>query len=79
MNPVNSETLIGKLEKEVDRHLIQAIKVYQNLSQDELNNQPSSGGWSIAQCLEHLNSYGDYYFPKMGILSGSSLRITNAI
>ncbi|MCU0369592.1 MAG: DinB family protein, partial [Cyclobacteriaceae bacterium] len=25
----------------------------------------ASGGWSIAQCLWHLNSYGEYYFPEI--------------
>lgn len=24
-----------------------------------------NGGWSIAQCLEHLNRYGDWYLPRM--------------
>jgi uncharacterized damage-inducible protein DinB len=65
MKPVNSKELIARLEEKVEKHLAKAIKVYQNLSQEALNKQSQDGGWSIAQCLEHLNTYGDYYFPKM--------------
>jgi len=65
MKPVNSIELINRLEAQVEEHLSEAIKVYQNLTNEELNKQAPDGGWSIAQCLDHLNSYGDYYIPKM--------------
>jgi hypothetical protein len=65
MKPVNSIELINKLEEQVEQHLAKAIKLYQHLTNEELNKQAPDGGWSIAQCLEHLNSYGDYYLPKM--------------
>lgn len=55
--------VLNQLENQVESHLQQAIQNYQNLS-DEISLKPSSsGGWSIAQCLEHLNTYGDYYLP----------------
>jgi hypothetical protein len=65
MKPVDSIELINRLEVQVEKHLAEAIKVYQNLTSEELNKQSPGGGWSIAQCLEHLNTYGDYYIPKM--------------
>jgi hypothetical protein len=65
MKPVNSGALINELEAHVEKHLSEAIKVYQNLSNGELNKPAQDGGWSIAQCLDHLNSYGDFYLPKM--------------
>ena len=65
MKAVNSIELINRLEAQVEEHLAEAIKVYQNLTNEELNKQAPDGGWSIAQCLDHLNSYGDYYIPKM--------------
>lgn len=55
--------LLNQLENQVESHLQQAIKKYQNLSDEFLLKSSSSGGWSIAQCLEHLNSYGNYYLP----------------
>ncbi|WP_315818041.1 DinB family protein [Paraflavitalea speifideaquila] len=27
--------------------------------------QPAAGKWSVAQAIEHLNSYGRYYLPLM--------------
>ncbi len=65
MKSVNSSELLYRLEAQVEKHLAEAIKVFQNLSEEKLNKQAADGGWSIAQCLEHLNSYGDYYLPKM--------------
>jgi len=65
MKSVNSEELINSLEDQVSKHLDQAIMVYQNLSEAQLNKQAADGGWSIAQCLDHLNAYGDYYLPQM--------------
>jgi len=31
----------------------------------QLHRQPAPDRWSIAQCLDHLNRYGDYYLPAM--------------
>jgi len=47
----------------VEAHLIRATELYQNLSESQLLTQPVDGGWSVAQCLEHLNSYGHFYLP----------------
>lgn len=55
--------VLNQLENQVESHLQQAIQNYQNLSDEILLKPSSSGGWSIAQCLEHLNTYGDYYLP----------------
>ncbi len=55
--------LLNQLENQVECHLQQAIQNYQNLSDEILLKPSPSGGWSIAQCLEHLNTYGDYYLP----------------
>lgn len=55
--------LLSNLENQVENHLQTAIETYQNLSDELLLKPSSSGGWSIAQCLEHLNTYGAYYLP----------------
>ena len=65
MQSVNSGELLSKLEVKVEKHIAEAAVIFQNMSEAELNRQPPNGGWSIAQCLEHLNTYGDYYFPRM--------------
>jgi uncharacterized damage-inducible protein DinB len=57
--------LIDSLENQVEAHIHDAVKIFQNLSSEILLKPSANGGWSIAQCLWHLNSYGEYYLPKI--------------
>jgi uncharacterized damage-inducible protein DinB len=59
----NVETLISNLESRVESHIEQAVQVLQNLDEATLIRPAANGGWSIAQCIEHLNTYGRYYLP----------------
>jgi len=65
MQSVNSGELLSKLEKKVEKHIAEAAGIFQQIPEEDLNRQAPNGGWSIAQCLEHLNTYGDYYFPRI--------------
>lgn len=65
MKTQNVNHLISGLEQQVEKHLSVAISQFQNLPLQVLEAPSSSGGWSIAQCLEHLNSYGRYYLPHI--------------
>jgi hypothetical protein len=65
MKPESSHALLVTLEADVERQLQQVIASYQNLPEEKLNLPSADGGWSIAQCLSHLNSYCDYYFPRI--------------
>ena len=60
-----ADQLLETLEDQVEAHLSDAVKIFQNLSAEKLLKPAPNGGWSIAQCLWHLNSYGDYYLPKI--------------
>lgn len=55
------EEINGKLEKQLQL----VIGQLQNLPEPILNKPSVAGGWSITQCLAHLNSYYDYYLPKV--------------
>ncbi len=57
--------LLFMLEHKVEAQLQDAIRIFQNLDETLLLRPSTSGGWSIAQCLEHLNSYGHYYLPRI--------------
>jgi len=61
----SANTLIDALEDQVENHIQDAVRIFQNLSTEELLRPAIDGGWSIAQCLWHLNSYGDYYLPRI--------------
>lgn len=65
MKPVNKYLLLENLETRVEGHLADAVKVFQNLPESILLKPSATGGWSIAQCLEHLNRYGNYYLPQI--------------
>ncbi|MCY7350022.1 MAG: DinB family protein [Cytophagaceae bacterium] len=61
----DSQALLRQLEENV---LILGKTVEQEfsaLSDAYLLQPPTPAQWSIAQCLEHLNSYGHYYLPML--------------
>lgn len=63
MKPVDKKQLLQHLENRVEGHISEVIRLFQNMDDEILNKSSVSGGWSITQCLDHLNSYGDYYVP----------------
>lgn len=65
MNKIDKIELLDALENEVEKHLQAVIHTFQNLNEGVLLEIPENGGWNIAQCFEHLNSYGHYYLPEI--------------
>ena len=63
MKPVNKQSLLDSLESRVERQLSEVIELFQNEAELTLIQPAPDGGWSMAQCLEHLNGYGRYYLP----------------
>ena len=68
--------LIDSLSAEVN-NIVQRITELSTLSNEQLNKQPAPGKWSVAQIVEHLNTYDRYYIPlasqglkKAGRVSG---------
>ncbi|MBL7844924.1 MAG: DinB family protein [Cyclobacteriaceae bacterium] len=53
------------LEQQVEEQLKEVIAVFQNLPEDRLLQPAANGGWSMAECLEHLNTYADFYLPRL--------------
>jgi hypothetical protein len=75
--PVHDETqntIVNNLSEILAEaeHVQSNVKaVFGRLSGQQINWQPSAGGWSIAQCLEHLMLLNASYFPIIeDILSG---------
>lgn len=67
MSNISKIQLLESLENEVEKHLQIAIHTFQNLNETTLLQIPENGGWSVAQCFEHLNSYGRYYLTQINI------------
>lgn len=61
---MNSTHLIGQLSDMTRQHLSRAEKL-NSLSFDVLNKKPAPDVWSILECIEHLNRYGDFYIPEI--------------
>lgn len=60
----NTNDLLKQLEDSVNE-LISYAKYLQELDSMKLNRQGHPGKWSIAQVIEHLNSYNRYYLPEI--------------
>lgn len=65
MSKISKTELIENLIAEVENHLSDTTKLFQNLPNEILLKPAENGGWSIAQCLEHLNTYSQYYLPQI--------------
>ncbi len=61
---MNRNTLIEELKK-VTSDLISQAAEFKKLSIKELNYRASADSWSILECLEHLNRYGDFYLVEI--------------
>ena len=61
---MNTELLINDLI-ELTKKNMNDIQSFKNLSIEKLNLKPSSESWSILECIEHLNRYGEFYIPEI--------------
>ncbi len=65
MKSIDKSKLLDSLQNQVELQLQEVVKTFQNLDDNTLLEPGAGGGWSIAQCLEHLNRYGRYYLPQI--------------
>jgi len=61
---MTQQALIQQLSKMVQQH-IQEVEKFQSLDKTQLNYRQAEGKWSILECLEHLNLYGDFYLTEI--------------
>jgi hypothetical protein len=64
MKRIAAQTFIEQLETDT-RQVMVTLKHLRQQDPDSLLQQPSPGKWSVAQVIEHLNTYGRYYLPKL--------------
>lgn len=70
---MKSTELIQELIEMTNKNIFEVEK-YKNLNLDQLNSKPTDTSWSILECLEHLNLYGDFYIPEINTrISNSKL------
>lgn len=54
------EDLMARTKANLD-----AAGEFEKLSNEELNWKSNPESWSVLECIEHLNLYGDYYLPEI--------------
>jgi hypothetical protein len=61
---IHSKELIEELITVTEKATAEA-RNFKNLTAAQLNYRPAADKWSILECLEHLNRYGDFYLPEI--------------
>jgi hypothetical protein len=65
MATYSSKELLENQQQQTEQLIRKAVGEWQNAPVQLLNKIPAEGGWSAAQCMEHLNIYGRYYLPAI--------------
>jgi hypothetical protein len=60
----NSQELVQDLKQHTESNL-QTAQEWLELPLKVLQFKPSAESWSLLECLEHLNLYGDFYLPEI--------------
>ncbi len=68
---LSSSDLLQEL-KELTRENTLIVEQYKKESDSKLNWKQNESSWSVLECIEHLNRYGEFYIPEI------SLRIAQA-
>ena len=61
---MNAEKLINELS-ELTQNNKKAVENFKKLTDIQLNFKPAPDSWSILECIEHLNRYGNFYLPEI--------------
>lgn len=62
---MTSEIVLSDLT-DMTSDILKRSEAFNALSDQELNYKSNEESWSILECLEHLNRYGDFYIPEIG-------------
>lgn len=73
----DSRELIDSLSAEVTT-IVQRATELSALSNEQLNKQPAPGKWSVAQIVEHLNTYDRYYIPQASEVLNKAVRVSGS-
>lgn len=61
---LTSEKLLQDL-LEITRENVNTVENFKNNSIELLNWKENLESWSVLECIEHLNRYGDFYIPEI--------------
>lgn len=61
---IATEQLLQDLIEQTRSHVNYVISL-QELQEDKLNQRLHNDSWSVLECIQHLNLYGNYYLPEL--------------
>ncbi|MBK7884028.1 MAG: DinB family protein [Chitinophagaceae bacterium] len=61
---IENKQLIDDLLERIDRSTA-LVQKFKEISIEKLNYKKSKDKWSLLECIEHLNLYGDFYLPEI--------------
>jgi hypothetical protein len=61
---MNADLLIQQLIEQT-KHILKEAEKLKALDPNTLAWKQEPNSWNVLECLEHLNLYGDFYFPQM--------------
>ncbi len=61
---VESKILLQDLTQRVAK-VNEKIDLFKKMNNEQLNYRETPESWSILECIEHLNLYGDFYLPEI--------------
>jgi hypothetical protein len=61
----DTKTLLDGLALDTQTLINVAKTYFEPLSIDQLRRRPNPTSWSVGECLQHLNLYGEYYIPAL--------------
>ncbi len=50
---------------EITKENMNSVQLFKGLTNNELNFKVNENSWSILECIEHLNRYGNFYIPEI--------------
>jgi hypothetical protein len=77
MHEIEQSMFIHQLENEIENQLKEVLDVFQNLPESTLLQLSATGGWSLAECFDHLNTYAEYYLPKLKVALNKAAEIND--
>jgi hypothetical protein len=60
----HNKALVAELRGITDE-AITTVSGWRHIDPAMLNKKPNAEAWSMLECLEHLNLYGDFYLPEI--------------
>ena len=61
---IQTDIFIAQLIEQI-RTQLNKVEQYKSLTPKALNQKATNDSWSVLECIEHLNLYGDFYVPAI--------------